>query len=93
MRSGGSLFIRRTVGDAAFDDDEGRARLFRFKGVERRAKRRKIVDVVHVENVPAVRCKARFDVFRKGKFRTTFDRDSIGVVDLAEIGELKGSGE
>ena len=93
MRSGGSFFIRRTVGDAAFDDDEGRARLFRFEGVERRAKRRKIVDVVHVENVPAVRCKARFDVFRKSKFRTTFDRDSIGVVDPAEIGELKGSGE
>ncbi len=83
---------RRTPGDRAVHQDEGRARGLGARVADRRHHRLGVVRVHHLERVPAVTLEPVEHVLAKGQVGRAFDRDLVAVVDPGEIAQAQMPG-
>ena len=94
MSAGGVLFVRSSVANDAFQNDQHRlAAIARFKLVHRCVDRIEIVGVGYRSGPPSQTFETFGDVFAKRQFGVAFDRDIVVVVDPAKVAEGKVTGE
>ena len=93
MGGAGVLLVRRTIGDVAVDDDEGRPVVGVLERVERPAQHFQVVSVTHPGDVPAIADKTGGHVITKSPLRVALDGDLVVVVDPAQIGKFKMAGQ
>src|SRR5262249_34266354 len=93
MRLRRVLLVWRAIADMAFDDDDAGTGDLLPGEIEGAKHLLLIIGVAHMENVPAQAQEAGSNVFGKGDFGVTFDRDPVRIVDPAELVEPQMPGQ
>ena len=87
VRSAGVLFVRRTVGDMAVDDDEGGPVAGALEHVQRAFQHLQIVGIADARDIPAIADEAGGHVLAERQRGMAFDGDLVVVVNPAKIGK------
>ena len=84
----------RAVADGGVHHDEGRPIGGGLEALQRLADGRRVVGVLDVDHLPAVRLEALARILCEGEFGVALDGDVVAVVDPAEVrqGEVAGEG-
>src|SRR5262249_27726240 len=89
----GVLLVRRAVADMTVHDDQSRAIVCHLKGGERPSQHLEVVSVTDTKDIPSVGDEPGCDIVAERQVGMSFYRDSIVVIDPAEVRNLKVSGE
>src|SRR5712671_6794424 len=93
VRCTGIVLMRSAVRNVALDDDERRGVGCAAEIVDRLCELCRVVGVSNAPHPPAIREKARGDIFAERKAGVTFDSYVIIVVDPAQVAELLVTGK
>ena len=88
----GVLFIRRTIGDVAIDDDQRGPVAGVLEGAKGPLQHFQIVGVADPQHVPVVTDKAGRHVLAERPIGVAFDGDFVVVIQPAEIRQFKMPG-
>src|SRR5258708_30203572 len=87
VRRAGVVLMWSAVGDVALDEDEVGCVVWGAEMVDRLCKPFRVVGVSYSPHHPAIREKARRNVFAEGEIGIAFDRYVIAVIDPAQVAE------
>ena len=89
MRFGRVLLVRRAIADMALDDDQRGPAAFPRGEIEGAQHFLLLIGVAHMQHVPAIAEEPRRHVLGKGDLGVALDRHAVGIVDPAELLELR----